>query len=103
VRKYDLAANGADLDGGRVYAPHNLVVSLAGIASLLVERKRDQAAAIWGAVCAAEEALGFRILAAERRRYESRLARLEGTPAWTAGRRLTLEDAVASIPVGIAP
>ncbi len=27
VRKYDLAANGPDLDGGRVYAPHRLAVS----------------------------------------------------------------------------
>jgi predicted ATPase/class 3 adenylate cyclase len=76
-----------------------VVLCLAGIASVLAERKRDEAAAtIWGAVCAAEETLGFRILAAERRRYESRLARLEGTPAWAAGRRLGLEEAVASLP-----
>jgi predicted ATPase/class 3 adenylate cyclase len=85
-------------------SPGHLVVCLAGIASVLAERKRDQAAAtIWGAVCAAEETFGFHILRAERRRYESRLARLEGTPAWTAGRRLTLEDAVASIPLGLEP
>jgi hypothetical protein len=37
------------------------------------------------------------MIAAERRRYESRLARLENTPAWIAGREQTLEDAAASI------
>jgi predicted ATPase/class 3 adenylate cyclase/predicted negative regulator of RcsB-dependent stress response len=79
---------------GRV--PQILVVCLAGIASVLAERKSDETAAtIWGAVCGAEETLGFRMVAAERRRYESRLARVEGTPAWAAGRALTLEEAVA--------
>jgi len=74
----------------------HVAVCLAGIASVLAERKRDEeAATVWGAVCAAEEALGFRMLAAERRRYESRLGQLESTPAWTAGRALTLEEAVA--------
>jgi predicted ATPase/class 3 adenylate cyclase len=77
----------------------NVVTCLAGIASVLAERKRDEeAATLWGAACAAEEALGFRMWPAERRRYESRLRRLESTPAWTAGRGLTLEEAVASLP-----
>ncbi|HKB20208.1 MAG TPA: adenylate/guanylate cyclase domain-containing protein [Gaiellaceae bacterium] len=68
---------------------------LAGIAATLAEQDRpDEAATLWGAASAGEEALGFRILPAERSRYESRLARLEGTPAWTSGRNLTLEEAV---------
>jgi predicted ATPase/class 3 adenylate cyclase len=72
---------------------------LAGMASVLAARRQDvEAATIWGAVCAAEETLGFRMLAPERRRYENHLARLESTPAWTEGRRLTLEEAVASTP-----
>ncbi len=80
-------------------SPTTVAVCLGGLASVLVERKRDEVAAtIWGAVCAGEEMLGFRILAAERRRYESRLARLEGTPAWAAGKDLTLEQAVALVP-----
>jgi len=87
------------LDQLRGRSPQILVVCLAGIASVFAERKRDETAAtIWGAVCAAEETLGFRMVAAERRRYESRLARLEGTPAWAAGRDLTLEEALALLP-----
>jgi hypothetical protein len=60
--------------------------------------QQEEAATIWGAVCAAEETLGFRMLAPERRRYESDLARLEGAAAWIEGKRLTLEEAIASIP-----
>jgi predicted ATPase/class 3 adenylate cyclase len=72
---------------------------LAGIASVLAQGGRDEdAARIWGAVCAAEETLGFRMLAPERRRYEGHLARLEVRPAWIEGKRLTLEDAAALIP-----
>ncbi len=68
---------------------------LAGMASALVQRgHEDTAATVWGAVCAAEEALGFRMMCADRRRYESRLAGLEGTAAWIAGRKLTLDEAV---------
>jgi predicted ATPase len=68
---------------------------LAGIAAALVEQGRlEEAATLWGAASAGEEALGFRILGVERSRYESRLARLEGTPAWTSGRNLMLEEAV---------
>jgi hypothetical protein len=60
-----------------------LVVCLGGIASVLANREfDDDAATLWGAVCAAEETLGFRMLAPERRRCESRLSRLENTPAW---------------------
>jgi predicted ATPase/DNA-binding SARP family transcriptional activator len=79
--------------------PGQLVVCLAGVASVLAERGLDaDAATLWGAVCAAEQTLGFRMLAAERRRYESRLSGLENTPAWTAGKALTLEEAAAAIP-----
>jgi tetratricopeptide (TPR) repeat protein len=80
-------------------SPGTLVVCLAGIASVHAEHRRDEVAAtIWGAVCAAEETMGFRMLAAERRRYESRLARFESTPAWVAGRDLNLEEAWALLP-----
>jgi predicted ATPase/class 3 adenylate cyclase len=68
----------------------------AGIAAVLAERNRiEEAATLWGAASAAEEALGFQILAAERSRYERRLAHLEDTPAWIAGREATLDEAVA--------
>ncbi len=87
------------IDELRDRAPGQLAVCLAGIASVLADRKLDEdAATIWGAVCAAEKRLGFRILTAERRRYETRLARVETTSAWIAGRNLTLEQAAASIP-----
>jgi ATP/maltotriose-dependent transcriptional regulator MalT len=47
-----------ELRGGP--SPATLVVCLAGIASVLAERKLDEpAATIWGAICAAEETLGF--------------------------------------------
>jgi len=86
----------AELPGS---SPMTLVVCLGGIASVLAQRKCDETAAtIWGAVCAAEDMLGFRMIAAERRRYESRLERLEGTPAWAAGRDLTLDGALALLP-----
>jgi predicted ATPase len=66
----------------------------AGIAAVLAEQNRtEEAATLWGAASAAEEALGFQIVAAERSRYERRLSHLEGTPAWTTGRNLTLEEA----------
>jgi predicted ATPase len=68
---------------------------LAGVAAVLAEQDRpEEAATLWGATSAGEETLGFRILPAERGRYESRLVRLEGTPAWMSGRDLTLEGAV---------
>jgi predicted ATPase len=75
------------------------VYCLAGIASVLIERKREkEAATLWGAVSAAEEGLGFDMLPSERKRYETRLRGLEGTPAWRAGRALTLERALESLP-----
>ena len=80
-------------------SPGTLVVCLAGIASVHAEHRRDEVAAtVWGAVCAAEDIMGFRMLAAERRRYESRLARFESTPAWVAGRDLNLDEAWALLP-----
>jgi predicted ATPase len=82
-------------------AQGTLAACMAGIASVLAERELDDdAARLWGAVCAAEETLGFRMIAAERRRYQSRLARLENTSAWVAGQDLTLEEAAAAIPAG---
>jgi predicted ATPase/class 3 adenylate cyclase len=76
--------------------PHRIhAFCLAGIASVLAEQGHDyEAAMIWGAACAAEEALGFRMLAAERRRYERRLSRLEVTPAWSSGRQLGVAESV---------
>jgi len=69
---------------------------LAGIASALAGSGSDeQAARLWGAVCAAEQSSGFRMLAAERRRYEAHLSRLEQTVAWDEGRELSLEEAAA--------
>ena len=83
----------------RLAFERNVAYGLAGIASVLAQREQDEAAAaIWGAVCAAEDSLGFRMITAERRRYERHLKGLEETPAWTAGKQLTLEQAVASIP-----
>jgi tetratricopeptide (TPR) repeat protein len=72
---------------------------LAGIACVLAETGEDEAAAtIWGAVGAAEESLGFRMIPMERVRYERRVEPLEDTPAWITGRRLSLDDAAALVP-----
>jgi predicted ATPase len=82
--------------GGGPHGDRDVAYGLAGLASVLAERGRDEEAArIWGAVCAAEEALGFRMIASERRRYERRLAPLEDTRSWIEGRALTLEEALA--------
>lgn len=71
---------------------------LAGIASAYAATGKDEEAArLWGAICAAERELGFRMLAAERRRYEQHLSRLEQHPAWQQGRTLTLEQAGTSL------
>ena len=81
----------SDLLAGR---QRDAAYCLAGLACVLAERGRDEAAAkVWGAVCAAEETLGFRMLDIERRRYETRLAHLEPTAAWEAGKTLTLKEA----------
>jgi predicted ATPase len=81
-------------EGPRGY-PHRIhAFALAGTASVFADQGRDkEAATLWGAASAAEEAFGFRMLGRERRRYESRLSRLEGTPAWSSGRQLTVEEA----------
>jgi hypothetical protein len=71
---------------------------LAGIASALAATGRDtEAAALWGAVCTAEQAHGFRMLSSERRRYETQLARLEGSDSWKQGRTYSLEEAAESL------
>jgi tetratricopeptide (TPR) repeat protein len=78
------------------HGPRDVAYCLAGRASVFVERGLDEVAAtLWGAVCAAEETLGFRMISFERRRYESRLGRVENTTPWVAGRRMTIEDAQA--------
>jgi predicted ATPase/class 3 adenylate cyclase len=80
--------------GGGPHGDRDIAYGLAGLASVLAERGRDEEAArIWGAVCAAEEALGFRMIASERRRYERRLVPLENTRSWIKGKALTLEEA----------
>jgi predicted ATPase/class 3 adenylate cyclase len=74
-----------------------LAYCLAGIASALAERGRDEEAArLWGAVCAAEQSSGFRMLTAERGRYEAHLDRLERSAAWNHGLKLSLEEAAAT-------
>jgi predicted ATPase len=105
----DLALDRGDLDGAlRLYRqsisdagsdrPLIGVFCAAGVASVLAELGgREDAARLWGAVSAAEEHLGFRILGSERSRYERRLAQFEGTESWHSGRTLSLEQAVAAI------
>jgi tetratricopeptide (TPR) repeat protein len=76
---------------------------LAGIASALAATGNDNTAAtIWGAVCNAERALGFRMLSSERKRYEQHLTRLEASESWTRGQRLTLQQAADKIKTSIA-
>ena len=71
---------------------------LAGIASVLAATGHDpEAAALWGAVCNAEQSLGFTMLSSERQRYETHLARLEGSEGWKQGRNLDLEQATQSL------
>jgi tetratricopeptide (TPR) repeat protein len=71
---------------------------LAGMASALAAAGRDEDAAIvWGAVCAAEQSSGFQMLTSERRRYELHLTRLEQSAAWESGRTLTLLEAFATL------
>ena len=88
---------GETLESARATAhstPRHQAYCLAGLASVLAEIEQDEVAArVWGAVCAAEETLGFRLLPRERRRYERHVARLESTDGWVAGRELTLEEA----------
>lgn len=71
---------------------------LAGIASVLAATGHDsEAAALWGAVCNAEQSLGFTMLSSERRRYETHLSRLEGSESWVLGRNVDLEQATQSL------
>jgi predicted ATPase/class 3 adenylate cyclase len=107
----DLELDRGDLDAAveyyrRALAVHvryargrDIAYCLAGLASVLADWGRhEDAARIWGAVSAGEEALGFRMLAAERRRYELRLSGLEGSAAWREGRELALDQAAAHVP-----
>jgi predicted ATPase/class 3 adenylate cyclase len=85
----------AELPAGR---QRDAAYCLAGLASVLAELGREiEAATIWGCVCAVEDALGFRMLGAERRRYEKRLARLERSSSWAEGQELTLEGAYQQV------
>jgi predicted ATPase/class 3 adenylate cyclase len=80
--------------GGGPHGDRDLAYGLAGLASVLAGRGHDEdAALIWGAVCASEEALGFRMIASDRRRYERRLGPLEANDSWIEGRELTLAEA----------
>ena len=82
-----------EIEAGRLDA-----YCLAGIASALAATGRDaEAATLWGAVCNAEQAHGFRMLGSERRRYETHLARLEGNDSWIYGRTLDLREAADSL------
>jgi predicted ATPase/class 3 adenylate cyclase len=74
----------------------NQLMCLAGIAAAYTDLGRDEEAAkLWGAACGiGEDQLGYLMLSPERKRYESRLGRLEGTDAWSAGRSLSLEQAL---------
>ena len=73
----------------------HIAYCLAGMAGVLSDRGSEEAAATaWGAVCGFEETFGFRMIASERRRYQSRLSRFEDTPAWRAGKKLALGEAV---------
>jgi predicted ATPase/class 3 adenylate cyclase len=83
-----------DLRYRGAHGDRDLVYCLAGLACVLAAKgRRVEAAGVWGAVCANEHALGFRMIRAERRRYASRLEELESTPEWETGRDLTLEQA----------
>jgi predicted ATPase/class 3 adenylate cyclase len=74
------------------------LLCIAGIAAAFSDLARDRdAATLWGAACAAEEAHHFPIPPPERRRYESRLRSLEGTDEWRAGRKLSIDGAVTLI------
>jgi predicted ATPase len=71
---------------------------LAGIASALAATGHDtRAAALWGAVCNAEQTLGFRMLSSERQRYETHLTRLESSDNWAQGQTLTLVQAAENL------
>jgi tetratricopeptide (TPR) repeat protein len=92
-----------DRETGVGASPRLKAYCLAGLACVLAEVDQDDVAAtVWGAVFAAEEKLGFRIVPHERRRYERHLARLENADGWVAGRELTLDDAEALVAPALA-
>lgn len=93
-----LYRNSIENDPGESERQRSLAYCIAGIASALAELDRERDAALtWGAVCAAEESSGFRMLALERRRYEAHLTRFQTHPAWKSGRSLSLDEALASL------
>jgi predicted ATPase/class 3 adenylate cyclase len=78
------------------------IYCIAGIASALVESGADESGVrLWGIAEEQEQQLGFRMLKAERRRYEQWMSvarnRLQEAyePAHRSGAGLTLEEAVA--------
>jgi predicted ATPase/DNA-binding SARP family transcriptional activator len=92
-----------DRETGVGASPRLKAYCLAGLACVLAEVGQDDVAArLWGAVSAAEENLGFRIVPHERRRYERRVARFENTDGWVVGRELTLEEAEALVAPALA-
>ena len=97
---------GETLESARATAlstPRHQAYCLAGLASVLAEVDQDDVAArVWGAVSAAEENLGFRMLPRERRRYERHLARLENSDDWIIGRELALEEAETLVAPALA-
>jgi predicted ATPase/class 3 adenylate cyclase len=93
INLYHITLTGHAGESGRIHA-----YCLAGIASALAATGHDtEAAALWGATCNAEQRLGFRMLSSERKRYETHLARLEGSEAWAHGRTLSLEQAAETL------
>jgi predicted ATPase/DNA-binding SARP family transcriptional activator len=76
-----------------------LTYCLAGLASVAALRGEvERAGRLWGAVERREEDMGVALHHAERERYERLIARIDGaefTEAVSAGRRLTLDQAVS--------
>jgi tetratricopeptide (TPR) repeat protein len=95
----DLAAAASRYSEGLGLATQEPLVAgccLAGIAAVLARRGHSgQAATLWGAVTGAEDRLGFRMNPVEQRRYENYLDMLRDMPEWSAGRELTLDEAVS--------
>lgn len=86
-------ATGLELGDDRTQA--YCVAGLASVAAL--GGHPALAAQLWGSVAAAEEHIGFRMLGAERARYERVLSRVAADPIFTTavagGRRMTLGQA----------
>jgi hypothetical protein len=80
-------------------------VAVAGLGAVAAARGDTvRAGRLWGVVERLEEEMGVRLHGAERVRYERLISSVEGDPAFTAavsaGRRLTLERAVADAAAG---